>query len=682
MPGPRRPPTRLRSTGSLVVVGVMALVVLMLLAWSVPPQGAGAASPGRSERTLRSSLGPAPSGRTAASSADRPALPEVGWVNVTASVGAPPQTSEGSAATDPLDNETVYFGGCIAGGACPSNQTWVFSGGRWTNDTLPLQAPPARTFASMDFDANAGGVLLFGGYGASGLLNDTWLFHAGTWTNLGYLGFGPSPREGAALTFDPAPGENGSVLFGGCVPEFISLACTNDTWLWQPGGGWVPLHPSVAPPDGGFAAFAYDPADGYAVLFGGLVGTFGVLNATWEFYSGQWWAVYPTSAPVGVGEASAVYDPGLSGVLLFGGVTASLEATSATWLFSGGTWTALSAPPALAARSGAGLALDGSGSTPILLGGENASMTFGDTWAFELAPSVGATENLSVAEVGESVQFTVQVTGGTAPYQLSVDLGDSTVEQFTGPGPMFTFDYAFGHAGSFNVSSNLTDGVGVPASGNTLTLSVSGGPVVEVHAAAASGDVGIPLSFSETVVAPGTSPLSYTWQFGDGENGSGATVSHTFGAPGSFTVVLNATDAVGVTSTSSLTVGISADPTATISALPGPTAGAPEGFGAGVTGGTGPFTYAWHFGDGSTSAVASPEHVYAYGGTYTVQVWVNDSAGGSTHATTSVAVAGAAAPASGGVASAPWWFWAGLAGLAVVVVAGLVLLTRRPKSPR
>ncbi|HLM91124.1 MAG TPA: PKD domain-containing protein [Thermoplasmata archaeon] len=675
---PLRGATPLSRVGSRSVLMVGALVFLLLVAWSLPAQGTGSFSREIPTSSAGFPLVAAPSERTGPSRGVDPAIAGPGWVNVTDSVGAPPKVSEGSAAMDPLDNETVYFGGCIAGGACPSNQTWVFSGGRWADDTNPHSAPPAREYASMDFDANAGGVIMFGGKGASGLLNDTWLFHAGVWTNVGYLGFGPSPREGASLVFDPAPEEEGSVLFGGCVPEFILLACTNDTWVWQMGSGWVPIRTSIAPPEGGFAAFAYDPADGYALLFGGLVGSFSVLNSTWEFYSGQWWAANPPLAPPGVADASAVYDPGLSGVLLFGGLNASLGYSSATWLFSDGTWAALSTPSALAPRSASEVALDGSGTTPVLTGGENATETFGDTWAYEMAPSLGASENLSNAEVGESVHFTFQVNGGTAPYQLAVQLGDSSVEQFSGTGAIFTFDHSFDHVGSFNVSTNLTDGVGAQTSGNTLTLTISAGPQVRAYATASSGDVGIPLSFSETVLASGTLPLTYAWQFGDGTNGSEANLSHAFAMPGSYQVYLNATDGVGATSSSSVLVEIAPALAAAITTLPGPTAGTPEGFGAGATGGTAPFTYAWRFGDGNSSSGASPQHVYAQAGTYSVEVWVNDSVGASAHATTSLVVGIASGSSSSGSSSpVPVWFWAGLAGLAVVVVAGVFFLARR-----
>ena len=50
--------------------------------------------------------------------------------------------------------------------------------------------------------------------------------------------------------------------------------------------------------------------------------------------------------------------------------------------------------------------------------------------------------------------------------------------------------------------------------------------------------------------------LSYAWDFGDGSNGSGVNVSHTWTQAGVFTVQLTVTDSRGLTSTTSSTVNV------------------------------------------------------------------------------------------------------------------------------
>jgi chitodextrinase len=54
---------------------------------------------------------------------------------------------------------------------------------------------------------------------------------------------------------------------------------------------------------------------------------------------------------------------------------------------------------------------------------------------------------------------------------------------------------------------------------------------------------GAPVRF--TAEATGTAPLSLDWQFGDGGVGAGAVVTHTYAAPGAYTVVLTAGNRCG-----------------------------------------------------------------------------------------------------------------------------------------
>jgi len=63
----------------------------------------------------------------------------------------------------------------------------------------------------------------------------------------------------------------------------------------------------------------------------------------------------------------------------------------------------------------------------------------------------------------------------------------------------------------------------------------------------------------------GGSIVGYSWKFGDGGTGSGATPTHSYGAPGDYTVELTVTDSADYTSTTSHTVTVASAPTAHIS---------------------------------------------------------------------------------------------------------------------
>ena len=74
-----------------------------------------------------------------------------------------------------------------------------------------------------------------------------------------------------------------------------------------------------------------------------------------------------------------------------------------------------------------------------------------------------------------------------------------------------------------------------------------------------------------------------------------------------------------------------------------PTEGQAIPFRGQATGGSGPLSYAWDFGDGATAAgTLTPTHAYNDDGTYTVTLTVADGFGQIARATTTVTVANVA----------------------------------------
>jgi PKD repeat protein len=671
--------------------GLSLLVGLLLLSSIAGPVGTG---------LTHARAGPLPSTlpRLAVPGSIHPSIigpphPEPTWINVSGSVGAvaPPQGYESSMAFDasPGDNETVLFGGCLVH-ACPSNQTWVFVNESWHNLTNPSDAPPARYEAAMDYDANMQGVLLFGGEGVSGYLNDTWLFHGGRWTNLNFVGpMAPSPRVGASMAFDPEPEENGSVLFGGCVAVSFEVDCTNDTWVWQGWSGWVLLTPSIAPPAVGYSAMTYDAADQAIVLFGGCSGflCFGIIGSTWEFYSGQWWAIYPSSGPVNLSSASMVYSPKLGEVLMFGGIDVGLSLVNTTWSYLAGTWTLLAPDLAPSVREEASLALDPSGRTPVLVGGGLSSGSGNDTWVYELALTASLGADSSTAETSQPVGFTISVVGGTGPYSGTVNFGDGTLGLVSGNGSELTTSHIYAHPGNYTATVNLSDDVGVRVVATAAPVDVTSGPLLSLLASSTVTDVGRTVSFIATP-EHGVSPYAYTWSFGDGSTGgAGAGALHAYSAPGTYRVTVNLTDSAAGTASASVRLSVNPAPTATLRVNPTtPPAGSLATLLANVTGGTGPYNFSWLFGDGGSSGFATPTHAWASPGAYTVHLWVNDSARSSVLEQMTVEVGpsspsgGTPSGSSGSSASAPLWFWAGVAVLLAAGVVGAVGLRRRSRS--
>ncbi len=659
------------------MAGVVALLALLLVANAGAPTTDRSGGPGPAVLFHPAVPGPSPGPDPVG-----PPSPHPTWVNVTNTTphAAPPAAVGAASAYDPLTNQTVAFGGCVSGGACPDNQTWVFADGVWANVTDHTDAPPARDYAAMDYDANMQAILLFGGYGKSGPLNDTWTYRDGVWTNVTFYSVAPPAREAASLAFDPQPEENGSVLFGGCIPEFIFDACDNDTWVWQGDAGWVQLNVSVAPPFRGWAMMAYDASDGYVVLFGGTNGLLGILDDTWELYAGQWWNVTPKNSPPADATGGMVYDPALPGLVLFGGFNDSAVYVASTWKFLGGVWTEQSPAASPPARGDFVFALDATGTTPIVEGGENATTAYQDTWAYEYAPALVIYTNVSGGEVGESVQVQLVVSGGTAPYSLAVGFGDGTSVHLTGPGSTTDVPHVYAATGTFPISATATDAVGSTFSASTVDFGVSAGPAVRAEARPAATDVGVSVAFASTVLTNGTLPLAYDWSFGDGLGSSLADPTHAYASPGTYRVTLNATDHVGAVSSSSFLVTVAPDPTVSASAAPStPDRGVVTAFFANVSGGTGPYSFSWRFGDGSGSLLPSPQHWFNSTGTYRINVWVNDSAGEDAHASWTLTVP-SATPFWGSLSGAPPWFWGGLGAIGAVGAGGSAFLLRRGRA--
>ncbi len=130
---------------------------------------------------------------------------------------------------------------------------------------------------------------------------------------------------------------------------------------------------------------------------------------------------------------------------------------------------------------------------------------------------------------------------------------------------------------------------------------------------------------------------TYSWNFGDGgivSTTGTAAVKHTYTTGGTFSVVLTVTGEAGLSSSKTNAVAVEGPPnvapTATFTWTPqAPAQAQAVTFTSTVTDPDQPtgtaFTYAWDFGDTTTSAVASPTHAFANKQTYTVKLVVTDA---------------------------------------------------------
>lgn len=155
----------------------------------------------------------------------------------------------------------------------------------------------------------------------------------------------------------------------------------------------------------------------------------------------------------------------------------------------------------------------------------------------------------------------------TATFDWSFGDGSSYSEVATGYSAV---DHAYDAPGAFSAhvvvasaSGDANATVLVQVSTDSLTDAISATPL--------AGTAPLTVQF-QALPSGGTGTYtSFLWQFGDGDNGSGADLAYTFVRPGDFNVSLNVTDSAGTSARAYAVIHVAAGPGAAPRAGDGPT---------------------------------------------------------------------------------------------------------------
>ena len=235
-------------------------------------------------------------------------------------------------------------------------------------------------------------------------------------------------------------------------------------------------------------------------------------------------------------------------------------------------------------------------------------------------------------------QFTASTTSGAAPLALNfLNASTGTITSYAwgfGDGATSTDQaptHVYSAAGVYTVTLAVTGpgGSNTQTRSNYMTVTTPSAPVAQFTGSPTSGVAPLSVSFANSSTG---SITSYTWDFGDGATSTLASPSHSYAAAGVYTVKLTVTGPGGSntqTRSNYLTVTTSSAPVAQFTGSP--TSGVAPLAVSFANSSTGSITsYAWDFGDGATSTLASPSHSYAAAGVYTVKLTATGPGGSNT----------------------------------------------------
>lgn len=289
----------------------------------------------------------------------------------------------------------------------------------------------------------------------------------------------------------------------------------------------------------------------------------------------------------------------------------SVGATSYLWNFGDGQTSTLASPSHTYATGGVyTVTLSSTNDCGTTTSTQTISLLAPPTASFTATPTSGCGPL--------TVQFTSTSGGSPTTYDWSFPGG--TPDSSAAANPTVVYNTP----GTYTVSLTVSNTLGSNTATQPGFITVNAGPT----AGFTSSTNGATASFTNT----SGNAVSYTWNFGDGQNATTQNPTHTYAADGTYTVTLTATNPCG-TNTFTQNVTILTPPTAAFTATPLSGCG-PLTVQFTSNSSANAVTYNWLFpgGNPASSSAQNPTVVYNTPGTYTVTLTVSNGAGSNTAA--------------------------------------------------
>jgi len=189
-------------------------------------------------------------------------------------------------------------------------------------------------------------------------------------------------------------------------------------------------------------------------------------------------------------------------------------------------------------------------------------------------------------------------------------------------------NHTYNQSGSYSVTFYVMDNHGCQDSITKLNYINAFSPAIDFGAIAPNVCLGSPACFFNNTTGNGN--ITYQWDFGDGNTSTAISPCHNYSANGVYPVTLTATDNGGCVSTMTDSSSISVSmPTANFIADTTNSTCPPlaVNFNNLSTDTDSLTTYLWDFGDGNTSSIQNPFHIYNVAGSYDVMLIATDANG-------------------------------------------------------